>query len=191
MVGRSDVDARALRASYDRTAARYDEQFRALQVKKYRAMLQPDGGELREALRSAPRLLDLGGGTGLLAEFAASLGVGHPAWVVLDSSRGMLAHAQQRDLAVVQSDAVALPFATASFALVAAFTVIGLRASDTAAILAEAARVLVPGGRFVATVLARDSDGSLPALLETAGFALEAERRCGQDVGYACRRRAR
>lgn len=184
------MDSRALRASYDRSAAQYDLRFRSLQVEKYRAMLGNDARVVREATRSVPRALDLGGGTGLLAEFAAGIGI-VPAWVVVDLSRGMLARARQRGLGVVQGDAAALPLAPASFGLVAAFTVIGLRPSATVAILAEVARVLVPGGRFVVTLLERDCDGSLPRLLEEAGLTPERERACGQDRGYSCRRSAR
>lgn len=181
------MDARALRDGYDRSAADYDLRFRSLQVEKYRAMLGDDARVVRESLGVVPRALDLGGGTGLLAEFAAGLGA-VPAWVVADFSRGMLVGARRRGLRVVQADAAALPLAPASFGFVAGFTVVGLRPVATAAILAEIARVLAPGGRFVLTVLERDRDPALPRRLEEAGLALECERACGQDRGYSGRR---
>ncbi|MCG7234687.1 class I SAM-dependent methyltransferase [Corynebacterium sp. ACRQM] len=68
-----------------------------------------------------------------------------------DISRGMLAHAEP-GLALTQADALALPYATDSFDV--AFSTFGAFPflADLDAALAEVARVVHPGGRFVFSV---------------------------------------
>jgi len=103
-------------------------------------------------------LLDIGTGTGRLLELAApradrALGV--------DMSRDMLALARARlaergladRAAVRQADMYRLPFADASFDAVALQMVLHY-AEDPAAALAEAARVLRPGGTLLVADLA-------------------------------------
>jgi ArsR family transcriptional regulator len=119
--------------------------------------------EIEQALLDAlpPRmeaLLDIGTGTGRLLELAAPqadhvLGV--------DMSRDMLALARARlaergladRAAVRQADMYRLPFADASFDAVALQMVLHY-AEDPAAALAEAARVLRPGGTLLVADLA-------------------------------------
>jgi len=88
------------------------------------------------------RVLEVGCGTGLVLErlraFAAD-----PRGV--DLSAGMLRHAHARGLRVTKASALALPFRDASFDLVCSFKVLPhVERLDSA--LAEAARVLAPGG---------------------------------------------
>ena len=112
-----------------------------------------------DAIGPAPgRLLDVGTGTGRLLELAAprvARGLG------VDASRAMLAYARSRlsrpDLAhcaVRQADMYRLPIADATFDT-AVLQMVLHYAEDPAAAIAEAARVLRPGGRLVLVDLVR------------------------------------
>jgi len=111
-------------------------------------------GPLREALAGAPgrRLVDIGGGTGNYARALRDEG-----WdpVVVDREPGMLAHAAGKGLDTVVGDAQRLPLAGASFD--AAMLVSMLHhVEDPAAALAEAQRVLRPGGHLALMVFTRE-----------------------------------
>lgn len=114
----------------------------------------PRAREAAEAvLRLAPsgrRYLDIAGGTGIVS---AQVAVGSGgSMVVADLSLGMLAKAAQRlPGRVIQSRAEALPIASASIDVVTAIWLLHL-VGDAAPVLAEVARVLRAGGRFVTTV---------------------------------------
>ncbi len=108
---------------------------------------------LRQALGPQPgRLLDIGTGTGQLLALLADVvefGLG------VDASRAMLALARSRlshprfaRCAVRQADMYRLPLAGASFDSVVLQMVLH-HAEDPAAVLAEARRVLRPGGALV------------------------------------------
>jgi SAM-dependent methyltransferase len=86
--------------------------------------------------------LDIGCGTGLYSDILAATG---RTVVGLDRSTDQLRIAQSRSRDIVQADASALPFRDATFAAIAALW-ISTDVDDFAAVLAEAARVLVPGG---------------------------------------------
>jgi SAM-dependent methyltransferase len=102
---------------------------------------------LRKALDGAPgrRLADIGGGTGNYA-----LALRREGWepIVVDRSPEMLAHAAGKGLPVLQANAEQLPFPDRSFD---AATMISMlhHVEDRAAALAEARRILTPGGRLV------------------------------------------
>jgi ubiquinone/menaquinone biosynthesis C-methylase UbiE len=180
------MDANALRRSYDRTAPNYDNEFRSRQFKKYRAMLAEAGEDLRTELDRGP-VLDLGCGTGLLAEFLCQ-GFGVRNLVGLDFSRRMLACARERGVLATQGEMRRLPFADGRFAVAFGFTVLRIlpdRDADSRA-LEEIARVLNPGGRLILTVLAASHDESLTRDLEAAGFRPTPAVPCGQDMGYLC-----
>jgi demethylmenaquinone methyltransferase/2-methoxy-6-polyprenyl-1,4-benzoquinol methylase len=123
---------------YSRQARRYDETRAASP-----SVMRP----LREALDGAPgrRLLDIGGGTGNYA-----LALKREGWepVVADRSPEMLAHAAAKGLETVEADARRLPFPDESFD---AATMISMlhHVDDREAALAEARRVLRPGGKLV------------------------------------------
>jgi SAM-dependent methyltransferase len=109
---------------------------------------------LRRALAGAPgrTLADIGGGTGNYA--LALTGEG---WqpTVLDRSAQMLAQANAKGLQTVRANAMRLPFADASFD--AAMLVSMLHhVDDQARALAEAKRVLRPGGRLALMVFTRE-----------------------------------
>ncbi len=172
------MDRKDLAAAYDRSAARYDERFRALQREKFRAAAP--------WLSIPPRALclDAGGGTGLLAEWAReeSPALATARWVVLDVSPGMLREAQGRVRLLAAGDVAALPFRGAPFQLVCAFTSI-LAHVDRA--LAELSRSIVPGGRLVATFLRAEA----PQVLHVRGMRVEAARvRAGQDELFVLRK---
>ncbi len=145
--------ARAASKSFRRHGADWDE-VRALGL---------DAGRIEAALMEAlppgriGRLLDIGCGTGGLLESLAPRieeGVG------VDASRDMLALARARlserglsNIAVRQADMYRLPLADRSFDAVTLQMVLHY-AEDPAAALAEAARVLKPGGALVVVDLA-------------------------------------
>ena len=180
--------ARAASESFRRQGADWDEM---------RALGLPAADVEQALLSMLPgarlgRVLDIGTGTGRLLELLAprvQSGLG------VDASRAMLALARARlartglgHLSVRQADMYRLP-------LVGGFDVVVLQmvlhyAEDPAAVLAEAARVLAPGGRLIVVDLAAHdrtalaerlahrwpgfSDGDMAELLRGAG-AIPAE----------------
>jgi SAM-dependent methyltransferase len=111
-------------------------------------------GPLREALAGGPgwRLADIGGGTG---NYARALG--EDGWdpVVLDREPAMLARAAEKGLETIEADAMALPLADET--VDAAMLVSMLHHVDEPAIaVAEARRILRPGGRLALMVFTRE-----------------------------------
>lgn len=114
---------------------------------------------LRQALAEAPgpRVLDVGGGTGNY-----SLALRAEGWdpLVADRSPEMLERAAAKGLATVLADAQSLPFSDASFD--AAMLVAMLHhVDDPRAALAEARRVVRPGGRVAVAVFTREDTDDL------------------------------
>ena len=108
----------------------------------------------RLALPPAARILELGGGPGLL--WHETRGRLHPGWQIVftDQSTGMLAKAAANldglpHFRFAAVDAQAIPFAAASFDVVIANHML-YHVPDRAAVFAEVRRVLVPAGRFFA-----------------------------------------
>jgi len=113
----------------------------------YDSWNEPNAGRnaagVRELLGPGEGLcLDLGCGTGQYFDVLAATG---RTVVGLDRSADQLRIARGRSRLIVQADAGALPFADATFPAVAALW-ISTDVDDFSAVLAEAARVLVPGG---------------------------------------------
>lgn len=100
----------------------------------------------------AARLLDVGGGTGNYALALAASG-----WrpVVIDRNRAMVDVAAHKGLPVGQSDAAALPVATGSVDAVVLISMLH-HVPDWGSALAEARRVVRPGGVVAAMVYARE-----------------------------------
>jgi len=121
------------------------------------------------------RLLDLAGGTGDIAFGALERGAG---FVVLsDINAAMLAVAQDRAMerglagriALLCADAEQLPIPDR--AVTAVTIAFGLRnCTDIAAVLAEARRVLEPGGRFLCLEFSRVTVAPLAPLYDAYSF---------------------
>jgi SAM-dependent methyltransferase len=128
----------SLLPDYSRQAEHYDET---------RSASPSVVRELRKALKRAPgtRLADIGGGTGNY-----SLALKAQGWqpIVIDRSPAMLARASAKGLQTVEADAQNLPFGDATFD---AATMISMlhHVENRSAALAEARRILRPGGRLV------------------------------------------
>jgi ubiquinone/menaquinone biosynthesis C-methylase UbiE len=134
------------------------------------------GEVLLDAVDAGPgtRLLDVGCGPATITAAAASRGA---VAVGVDLAGGMLALGRERHphLELVEADAETLPFAAGSVdAVVGGFVFNHLPAVDGA--LAEAVRVLVPGGRLAVAVWDRPEHnrllGELTQAVHDAGVAV-------------------
>jgi ubiquinone/menaquinone biosynthesis C-methylase UbiE len=133
----------AVRDRFDGRAPEYDDST------MHRAVAQAVAGFV--ALDGVTSVLDVGTGTGLvLRALAARSGGERLRLAGIDLSPGMLAVARGAlpDVLLVEGDAAALPFADGEFDVVTCSTALHLFADRDAA-LAEAVRVLRPGGRVV------------------------------------------
>jgi ubiquinone/menaquinone biosynthesis C-methylase UbiE len=182
--------ARAASDSFRRKGADWDE-MRALDLPAA-AVEQALLGLLPES--GIGRVLDIGTGTGRLLELLAprvtmALGV--------DASRAMLALARARlarpgltHCAVRLADMYRLPLGDAGYDLVLLHMVLH-HAEDPAGVLAEAARVLRPGGRLIVVDLAahEPTPATAPLAFRWPGFAdartAELMRAAGLDPGPA------
>lgn len=98
---------------------------------------------LDRATRPIERIVDVGGGPG-----RAVRQVDAPMRLVADPARGMLRQARSHALGAVQSDGARLPFRSESLDAVIVTDALH-HIGDQDGVLAEAARVLRPGGVFV------------------------------------------
>jgi SAM-dependent methyltransferase len=109
---------------------------------------------VREALAGAPgrRLVDVGGGTGNYA-----LALREEGWepLVVDRSAAMLARAAAKALPTREADAQALPLEDASADAVTMISMLH-HVDDPGRALAEARRVLRPGGRLAVMAFTRE-----------------------------------
>lgn len=157
--------ARQIKQAYDSSAEIYDSRYKEIQFLKYQTMLS--GIELKG------KILDLGCGTGLLAEFSEKKLFG------LDLSFGMLKFAKKRGEIVVQASQEHLPFRPETFDAVLSFT--SLQNSDDAAkTLAEAKRILRKDGIFILTHLKKFN---FLKQIEN-NFEIQEISDCGEDCGF-------
>jgi ubiquinone/menaquinone biosynthesis C-methylase UbiE len=134
-----------LRAEYAALARSYDT--------RWAAYLEHSLGLLRPALQSQPprRVLDLACGTGALLPRLRRWAGAEVTWVGVDSSPEMLlraATAADPRAGALCAAAEALPFAGGSFDTVVCASALHYFA-EPARVLAEARRVLLPGGRLL------------------------------------------
>jgi ubiquinone/menaquinone biosynthesis C-methylase UbiE len=131
-------------SGWERAAEHYRDAFGTLTIQTADPMLAAAG------VSRGSRVLDVACGPGFIADAAARRGA---AVVGLDFAAAMIALARQRHPAIAfqACDAEALPFDAASFdAVVMNFGLLHLARPDVA--IAEAYRVLRPGGRYAFTV---------------------------------------
>jgi demethylmenaquinone methyltransferase/2-methoxy-6-polyprenyl-1,4-benzoquinol methylase len=144
-MGRADLakEPRQVAAMFDDVADRYDRTNTLLSLGQDRRWRR----HVTRALQPAPgqRLLDVAAGTGVSTQELASTG----AWcVAADFSLGMLHAGSSRGVPMVAADALALPFADASFDSVT--ITFGLRnVVEPVVALGEFARVTRPGGQLL------------------------------------------
>lgn len=125
--------------------------------------------------RYGMKALDVAGGTG---DIAFAMDARGAAVTVCDINPDMLAEGKRRavekgrkDIVWTEGDAEALPFADASFdAYTIAFGIRNVTHIDKA--LAEARRVLKPGGRFACLEFSRLTDPGLQALYDRYSFSI-------------------
>ena len=125
------------------------------------------------ALTGSESLLDIGTGPG---DFPTRLrSSGHRGRVVgIDSSPGMLAKAKSAgaDIEFIQADAQSLPFPDNTFDIVTARHML-YHVADIPLALAEARRILKPGGRFLAVTNISDNFGDYRKALGEAADQLK------------------
>lgn len=130
------------RESWERSAGAYAASLGILTTGSTEALLDAAG------VRAGTRVVDVGTGPGFVGRAAAARG----ALVVgLDQSTAMTGMARATGQTVVRAGATALPFGDGRLdAVVAGYLLNHLPSAEAA--VAEAARVLAPGGRFAFTV---------------------------------------
>jgi ubiquinone/menaquinone biosynthesis C-methylase UbiE len=144
------------RAGWESNTTNYDAAFARLTTQSAAALL--DAANVADGTR----LLDVASGPGYVAGLAVARGADV---VGVDFSAAMVDHARrtQPDARFQEGDAEALPFGDGSFdAVVMSYGMLHLAHPERA--IAEAARVLVPRGKFAFTVWA------VPE--ETIGFSI-------------------
>jgi SAM-dependent methyltransferase len=163
------VDLRTLTRAYDRSAASYDERFRALQRPKYRAaaLLLEQAGFLSRPLPPDALVLDAGAGTALFAEWLRDGAEPHGELrarlcsvlergrlVTLDLSVEMLRRARPRTGVAVAADLARPPLRRESCELVVSFTALLENVPQSLRALGALVR---PGGLLCASFLQRES----------------------------------
>jgi ubiquinone/menaquinone biosynthesis C-methylase UbiE len=162
------MSKREVRTDYDRSAHVYEKRYKTIQWEKYEIMIDPP---------VKGNILDLGCGTGLLAEFLQQHITG------VDISFCMLKRAKIRE-SVLQADIDFLPFRRHVFDAVYSFTVLQNLPSLTY-VFKEVRRVLKEGSPFIFTLLTKEFS---PAVIDKAAtfFKISQKRICGEDTGVIC-----
>lgn len=158
---------------YDAEAGDYDEsrggEARAVAAAEAVERLLPSG---------VRTLVDVGGGTGIVAGRLRRPG---RRLVVVDRSAGMLARARPRlGGGAVRGDAALLPLRTGCADAVLAIWLLHLL-PDVAPVVAEAARLLRPGGLFVTTVDKDEAPFVTPSDLAEVTAAVRRARTAGHS----------
>jgi ubiquinone/menaquinone biosynthesis C-methylase UbiE len=157
-----------VRSDYDRSAFCYNTRYKKIQWEKYEIMLHD--------MSFQGNILDLGCGTGLLAEFLQIPVIG------VDISEEMLRKVCTER--VVQADMDWLPFASSVFHAVLSFTAIQNLPSFNR-VFAEVYRVLKPGHPFIFTILSKKYTAQVTDMASHL-FTITEKRICGEDTGLIC-----
>ena len=169
--------ASRVKAVFDSVASRYDLMNDLMSLGVHRLWKNAAVDWLSP--RPGIRLLDLAAGTGDIADRVLDRIGGEGRVVSSDINLPMLAHGRDRaldkgwfnELDFVCADAMALPFADESFdAVTIAFGIRNVTHIDKA--LAEAHRVLVPGGRFLCLEFSKVVLPVLDRLYDTYSFTV-------------------
>jgi malonyl-CoA O-methyltransferase len=157
-----------VRTDYNHSAFCYNTRYKSIQWKKYEIMLE-------HITQLSGRILDLGCGTGLLADFLQKKIFG------ADISFEMAKKASATEL-VVQADMDSLPFFDSVFDAVISFTALQ-NLYNTRIVFTEVRRVLKPGSPFIFTILKKKF-----SLIKnvTDHFTIEVTKDCGEDTGFIC-----
>ncbi|MGD2249385.1 MAG: class I SAM-dependent methyltransferase [Candidatus Methanofastidiosia archaeon] len=156
-----------VRTDYNHSAFCYNTRYKSIQQKKYEIML--------EHITLSGRILDLGCGTGLLADFLQKKIFG------ADISFEMAKKASATEV-VVQADMDFLPFSDSIFDAVLSFTALQ-NLYSTGTVFKEVCRVLKPGSPFIFTILKKKY-----SLIKnvTTYFTIKTTKDCGEDTGFIC-----
>jgi demethylmenaquinone methyltransferase/2-methoxy-6-polyprenyl-1,4-benzoquinol methylase len=151
-----DKEPHEIAAMFDGVAEKYDRTNTVLSFGQDRSWRRSTRSALK--LQPGEKVLDLGAGTGVSTE---ELGRSGADVVGVDISQGMLAVGRRvrPSVKLVAGDALALPFADATFDAVTASFVIR-NVANTPAALRELARVTKPGGRLVICEFSHPTNGA-------------------------------
>lgn len=161
MTGSESTQPRAQPVDYDNDLGRFLTNQTATRLFSTSGDVHEPVAEHLQRQHAGGRVLDLGGGNGLLARHLQDRGM---ASVVLDQAR----YVATAPPPVVLADAERLPFADESFDAVAALWML-YHVADPVLVLREAARVLRPWGSFVACAPSRHNDPEFKAVLPEWG----------------------
>lgn len=161
----SEHPSRAVPSDYDRDPERF-RLARSVLARHARAADVHEQVAQRLVVEDVLPVLDVGCGEGELARYLPTGG-----WVGLDNSPAMLARAPSPH---ALGEAVALPFAAASFDSVALLYVL-YHLDDPRTALAEAHRVLRPGGLVAVAAPSREDSPELAHALPDLGLTFDAE----------------
>lgn len=159
-------------ADYDRDPSRFAAAQEA--TRRFAASDVYPGIADRLAEVGSRRVLDIGGGNGLLARELAGRGI---ETVVMDRA----GHVRSAPRPAVRADAFRMPFGAESFDAAAAVMML-YHIDDPVAVLREAHRVLRPGGLMCVCTVSRDNDPEFAHVLPEWGRPMSFDAENGVEI---------